>query len=128
MTRNLFQLRITHRHVSACQTQGGGARGFWRQYVYFSCCNNPINSIIYIIDHQSTEPEFTPEVTEEGIKVVEDLLRTWTSATSEQDGDDIVMTDILSPEVQLEELKKCVQDFRPQIENNPWLRSLITAL
>jgi DNA mismatch repair protein MSH2 len=93
-------------------------------YIYLS--QHP--GVNHSIDHEPTELGFRPEVTTEGIRVVEDVLRAWTSMTSNQDGDDIVMTDLLSPDVQLEDLKKCIQDFRPEIENNPWLKSLISAL
>jgi DNA mismatch repair protein MSH2 len=61
---------------------------------------------------------------EEGIQIVEELLRAW---ASDQDGDDIVMSDDLSPEAQLEELKRCMDGFRPRIETNDWLQSLLTS-
>ncbi|KAJ7233828.1 hypothetical protein C8J57DRAFT_1480223 [Mycena rebaudengoi] len=39
------------------------------------------------------------------------------------DGEDVVMEDD-SPEAQLEELKRCVAKFQPQIEANPWFEKL----
>lgn len=71
------------------------------------------------------------EVTDEGIKIVEELLRDWISQKSAQDGEDIIMDDDddeLSSDAQLEELKRSVEKFRPQIEGNPWLQSLLTSL
>lgn len=68
------------------------------------------------------------EVTEEGIKIMEELLRTWSSQDPQKDGEDIVMSDDLSPEAQLDQLRQCVNSFRPQIENNEWLRSVINSL
>ena len=75
---------------------------------------------------QNSQPEHSDEVTEEGIRIVEDLLRKWAQSTS-SDGEDVVMEDI-SPEVQLEELRRCVEEFRPQIQRNAWVQSLITSL
>ena len=34
----------------------------------------------------------------------------------------------LSPEAQLEELKKCVERFRPQVEQNLWARRVLESL
>lgn len=65
-------------------------------------------------------------MTEEGIRIVEELLRKWSQSTS-TDGEDVVMEDV-SPEAQLEELRRCVEEFRPQIERNAWVQSLIASL
>jgi len=75
-------------------------------------------------DDKESEPQISKETTEEGIRIVEELLRAW---TSDKDGDDVVMSDDLSPEAQLEELKRCVDEFRPRIETNEWLQSLLTS-
>jgi DNA mismatch repair protein MSH2 len=50
------------------------------------------------------------------------------SSLSERGGDDVIMEGDDSPETQLQELKKVVNDMRPLIESNPWLQSVITAL
>ncbi|KAF8582578.1 DNA mismatch repair protein [Ramaria rubella] len=76
-------------------------------------------------------PKFTPEETEEGSKIVTELLRAWSSRTpqeSENDGDDIVMSDDVSVEDQLAELKRCFEEFRPQIEANPWCQAVLNSL
>ncbi|TFK39373.1 DNA mismatch repair protein MSH2 [Crucibulum laeve] len=78
-------------------------------------------------DDKSAQDQIPDEVTEEGIKIVEELLRTW-SSSSQQDGEDIVMADELSPEEQLAELRKCVEGFKGRIEKNEWLRGVITSL
>ncbi|KAI9065630.1 DNA mismatch repair protein [Trametes sanguinea] len=76
-----------------------------------------------------TEPELPPEVVEEGTRIVEELLRTWAETQSGNDGEDVVMADEdSSPEAQLEELKRCVEKFRPQIESNPWAQHVLTSL
>jgi len=79
---------------------------------------------------QAGEPELSPDVVEEGTKIVEELLRTWASRTSEQDGDDVIMLDAdePSPTAQLEELKRCIEQFRPRIESNPWVQHILTTL
>jgi DNA mismatch repair protein MSH2 len=66
-----------------------------------------------------------PEVTEEGIQIVQELLQAW---TSNADGDDVIMSDDLSPTAQLQGLKDCVEAFQPRIENNAWLQSMLTSL
>ncbi|KAA1473044.1 DNA mismatch repair protein [Dentipellis sp. KUC8613] len=82
------------------------------------------------------KPEIAPEVTEEGIKLVEEFLRSWSaqSATG-QDGDgDVVMVDDnptradASPEAQLAQLKACFAEFQPRLESNPWVQSLLSTL
>ena len=79
-------------------------------------------------NHEKAEPELRADVVEEGTKIVEEMLRAWTSR-SDHDGEDVVMAnDDLSPEEQLEELKRCVEQFRPRIESNPWAQSLLASL
>ncbi|KAL4078153.1 muts domain V-domain-containing protein [Scleroderma yunnanense] len=75
---------------------------------------------------QDSQPQHSDEVTEEGIRIVEELLRKWSQSTS-TDGEDVVMEDI-SPEAQLDELRRCVEDFQPRIKRNAWVQSLITSL
>ncbi|GBE87515.1 DNA mismatch repair protein msh-2 [Sparassis crispa] len=77
------------------------------------------------------EPELPADVVEEGTKIVEELLRTWASHTDRRDGEDVIMADgddELSSSAQLEELKKCVEQFRPRIEANPWVQSVLASL
>jgi DNA mismatch repair protein MSH2 len=74
---------------------------------------------------QSAEPQHSDEVMEEGIQIVEELLRTW--AESGTDGEDVVMDDV-SADTQLEELRRCAEAFRPRIEGNAWVQSMISSL
>lgn len=76
---------------------------------------------------QHPQQEHSDEVTEEGIRIVEDLLRKWSESTGGDDGGDVIMEDI-SPEAQLTELRRCVEQFRPQIEQNAWVQSLLDSL
>jgi DNA mismatch repair protein MSH2 len=76
-------------------------------------------------DVDQSEPEALPQITEDGIQIIEELLQTW---ASNADGDDVIMSDSLSPEAQLQELKNCVERFRPRIEQSPWLQSMLTSL
>ena len=76
-------------------------------------------------DAEQSEPEALPEVTKEGIQIMEELLQAW---ASDVDGDDIVMSDELSSAAQLKGLKDCVEEFQPRIENNAWLQSMLTSL
>jgi DNA mismatch repair protein MSH2 len=62
---------------------------------------------------------------------MEEFLRAWASEEgSVTDGEDVIMGDQdqdLS-EVQLTSLRKCMEDFKPRIENNPWLQSVLASL
>ncbi|KAJ7885085.1 muts domain V-domain-containing protein [Mycena olivaceomarginata] len=71
------------------------------------------------------ETEFPPEITDEGIKIVDELLSAW--AHQAQDGEDVVMADD-SAQAELEELKRKVAQFQPRIESNPWLVSVLGSL
>ncbi|KAF8067657.1 DNA mismatch repair protein [Lyophyllum atratum] len=80
-------------------------------------------------DKASEEDAMPAEVTEEGLQVMEDFLRAWSSQTSVGDGEDVVMVDAdEDPEAQLQELRKCMEDFRPRIEKNRWLQSVLGSL
>ena len=74
----------------------------------------------------------SPEATEEGIQLVEELLRTWSSRVSAggEDGEDTVMLDQdeLSPEAQLAELKHCFAQYQSRLDQNPWIQQLIASL
>lgn len=80
-------------------------------------------------ESKAGEPQLPPEVVEEGTRIVEELLRTWASQISQRDGDDIVMEDSEdSAATELEKLKRCVEQFRPQIEGNAWVQHLLASL
>lgn len=75
------------------------------------------------------EPELPAEVVEEGTQIVEELLRAWAATQGGHDGEDVVMGDEeASEEAQLEELRLCVEQFRPRIEGNPWVQSVLATL
>lgn len=68
--------------------------------------------------------DFPDETIEQGIAIVRGLLGEWSST---QDGEDVVMSDS-DPNVQFEDLQRCVERYRPQMESNPWLQSIIASL
>lgn len=79
-------------------------------------------------EDKTAEPDLSAEVVDEGTRIVEELLRTWASHVSEQDGDIIMADADDSSENQLEELKKCVDQFRPRIESNAWVQHVLASL
>ncbi|KDQ60242.1 hypothetical protein JAAARDRAFT_32621 [Jaapia argillacea MUCL 33604] len=80
-------------------------------------------------DDHASEPQHSKEVTDEGIQIVEQLLRTWASRIPDEvDGEDVVMSDDTTAEAQLEELKRCFEEFKPRIEANPWVQYLLSSL
>ena len=82
------------------------------------------------IDNES-EMDVDPGVVEEGTRLVEQLLKTWVARTSAQDGEDVVMVDgdgVDESEAQLAELKRCLEEFRPQLEGNLWVQKVLATL
>lgn len=73
-----------------------------------------------------TDEQHSPEITQEGIEIVQQLLAAWGGSGTSEDVD--MDKGDSSTEAQLEELKKVVEKFRPQIEANPWLQSMIANL
>jgi DNA mismatch repair protein MSH2 len=77
----------------------------------------------------SQESQFSPEVIENGVQIVEELLKTWASQTpSAAHDEDVVMSDDLTPEAQLAELKNCFSAYQERIDSNPWVQSLLASL
>ena len=68
-----------------------------------------------------------PEVVKEGVKIMEEFFKAWSSNESE-DQEDIVMKDDFPSPIHLEDLQRHVHDFRSRIERNPWLQSVIQSL
>ena len=67
-----------------------------------------------------------PEVVQDGIEVMEEFFKAWSSSESEDQ--DIVMKDDDSfPDIHLKDLQRHVHDFRSRIERNPWLQSVIQS-
>ncbi|KAG6830769.1 hypothetical protein H0H87_007168 [Tephrocybe sp. NHM501043] len=81
------------------------------------------------IDVKDSEEAIPAEAVEEGLQIMEDFLRTWSTQPSSNDGEDIVMTDgDGDADSQLKELRKCIEEFRPLIEKNLWLQSVLSSL
>jgi hypothetical protein len=69
------------------------------------------------------------EVTEEGAKIVEQVLGEWASRTGvsgEKDGEDVAMEE--SPEEQIRVLREVFEKYRSQIEGNAWCQSVLGSL
>lgn len=68
------------------------------------------------------------EVTEEGMQIVEDVLRTWTSRTAaSQDAMDVDEEGGFDVEDELAALRNCFEEFRPKTEGNKWVQSMLQA-
>ncbi|KAI0342296.1 DNA mismatch repair protein [Trametopsis cervina] len=81
-------------------------------------------------ERREIDADIPPEVVEEGSKLIEELLRAWSSQTPAKDGEDVVMADggEDSSEAQLAELQKCVEQFRPRLEQNAWAQRVLESL
>jgi DNA mismatch repair protein MSH2 len=97
----------------------------WRTLAEVSITAPFVFAVLNLPTEKHIESEFPPELTDEGLKIVDELLSAW--AQPAVDGEDVVMTDD-SPQAQLEELKRCVAQFQPRIEANPWLVSVLGSL
>ncbi|QRV82157.1 DNA mismatch repair protein MutS [Ceratobasidium sp. AG-Ba] len=81
----------------------------------------------------SAAPDFSKEVTEEGAKVLEDVLREWAkrtgnTAAGEKDGEDVAMEAGDDIEEQLRVLKEVFEKHRSEIEGNAWCQSVLASL
>ncbi|PFH50486.1 hypothetical protein AMATHDRAFT_75571 [Amanita thiersii Skay4041] len=72
--------------------------------------------------------DLTAQETENGVKIMEHVLQAWSTRINQEHSEDVIMEDTTSPEEQLEELQKCMEEFKPQMENNRWLQSLFSSL
>ncbi|KAK7471034.1 MSH2 protein [Stygiomarasmius scandens] len=72
--------------------------------------------------------DFPAEVTDEGITIVQELMQKWASENPAPEDEDVVMQDEQETEAQLKELKALFEEFRPRIEGNQWLQSLLVSL
>ncbi|THH09566.1 hypothetical protein EW145_g1915 [Phellinidium pouzarii] len=78
-------------------------------------------------EHEET-PAHSKELTEEGSKIVEEMLHLWASrcASSTENGEDIMDDDDVDKEIAI--LRDCVESYRDRIDGNPWVQSLLTTL
>ncbi len=78
---------------------------------------------------ENSATKFSQDITEEGSKVIEDLLRSWATQTSQDDEDvDMDMGDDNKAEEELLALRRCAEQYKDRIESNPWIQSLLTTL
>lgn len=69
------------------------------------------------------------EVAEEGMQIVEDILRTWTSrTTASQDAMDVDGDDgEFDVDAELAALRSCIEEFKPKTEGNEWVKTMLKA-
>jgi DNA mismatch repair protein MSH2 len=79
--------------------------------------------------------KFSKTEMEEGAKLVEEVLRSWSSTvnnavTAPEGDEDEVMGDGSADDDarELQRLKACFERFRPQIEANPWCQEILASL
>ncbi|TDL24664.1 DNA mismatch repair protein MSH2 [Rickenella mellea] len=76
---------------------------------------------------RDTVPKFSPDVMEEGSKLIEELLQTWASQCASPD-EDVIMDEDTAADKDVTILKKCVEQYHDQIQANPWIQSILTTL
>lgn len=69
------------------------------------------------------------EVAEEGMQIVEDMLRTWTSRTAaSQDAMDVDGEGgEFDVDAELAALRTCFEEFKPKTEDNKWVQAILQA-
>jgi DNA mismatch repair protein MSH2 len=69
------------------------------------------------------------ETAEEGMQIVEDMLRTWTSRTAaSQDAMDVDEGDGgFNVDAELVALRSCFEEFKPKIDGNTWVQTMLRA-
>ncbi|KAF8605730.1 DNA mismatch repair protein MSH2 [Ceratobasidium sp. AG-I] len=78
----------------------------------------------------SSAPDFSKEVTEEGAKILEQVMRDWAQragVSGEKDGEDVAMEEV-SAEEQVRVLRDVFEQYRSQIEGNAWCQSVLGSL
>ncbi|PPR07413.1 LOW QUALITY PROTEIN: hypothetical protein CVT26_013729 [Gymnopilus dilepis] len=73
------------------------------------------------------DQKFDPEVIEAGLVAMETFFKNWSSKRQDS-SEDVDMEGGTTIESQINELKGCLEELRPAIENNAWLQSVIKAL
>ncbi|CAE6337838.1 unnamed protein product [Rhizoctonia solani] len=79
---------------------------------------------------KTTGPELSKEVTEEGAKILEQVLGEWANLTGLEagnDGEDVTMGEG-SAEEQARVLREVFEKYREQIEGNAWCQSVLGSL
>lgn len=66
---------------------------------------------------------------DQGVGIMEEILRSWSSTIREDEASqDMVIDGPGNTEEQLSELRQCMETFKPLIEQNGWLKSVISSL
>lgn len=85
---------------------------------------------------KAEEEKFDEEVTKEGVQLMEDILRTWSSTISGGGDGDVEMGDATTEgdnneedyEAQLNQLKAILEEYGPAIRKNTWLQDVVQNL
>ena len=85
--------------------------------------------IRYSDETDAAVEDIPKEVAEEGMQIVEDMLRTWTSRTAaSQEAMDVDGEGgEFDVEAELVALRSCFEEFRPKTEGNEWVQAALQA-
>jgi len=78
-------------------------------------------------DFSNLSPDADTAVAEEGSQLIKEFFQAWLSRTDEMDVDDDLAEDS-NPTQQIEELRRCFEEFKPRLEANAWCQSLLASL
>lgn len=86
--------------------------------------------LIALAEENGIASKFSEEEAEDGSRIVTEFLRSWASdgLGTTTGSDDVIMADESSTEDQLIALKRCYEQFRPQIEASPWCQAVLSSL
>lgn len=85
---------------------------------------------MWCADQPETAVDGIPkEAAEEGMQIVEDMLRTWTSRIdASQDTMDVDKEcGGFDVDAELAALRNCFEEFKPKIDENTWVQTMLQA-
>lgn len=75
---------------------------------------------------------FSQEVIDAGTRLMQQIFSAWLEqhpgTASAAGGEDVAMEETGNESVELDALKQCFEQYRAELENNPWCRSVLAGL
>ncbi|GAB1522271.1 MSH2 protein [Rhizoctonia solani] len=116
-------VKLAKRKAEELEDFGGSKSSSFSQYMRMDTYESAVWA-------ESTEPDLSKEVTEEGAKILEQVLGEWAAMAgleAGKDGDDVTMSEGSSEE-QVRILREVFEKHRAQIEGNAWCQSVLGSL
>ena len=88
-----------------------------------------LHKIPYTDQTDPATEDIPQEIAEEGMQIVEDMLRVWSSRTAPpQDAMDVDGEGAeFDADAELAALRSCFEEFKPKTEGNKWVQAMLQA-